>query len=66
MGEAEQRRALSILYYMALERKGWWRFFSRWWISDEPLRNDAAELLRDIGYQPEPPYGATILRGPGA
>lgn len=41
------RRAEHILHNMALERTGWARFFSRWFISHEPLRNDAANLLRE-------------------
>lgn len=36
---------------MALERKGWRRIFGRWHISDEPLRNDAARLLKEIGIE---------------
>jgi hypothetical protein len=40
-------RATVILHNMALERKGWRSIFKRWFISDEPLRNDAANLLRD-------------------
>lgn len=42
-------RAMAILHNMALERKGWRGFFRRWHISDEPLRNDAASLLRERG-----------------
>lgn len=47
----QQRRALTILHNMAVERTGWRSFFRRWWISDEPLRNDAANLIRDVGYE---------------
>ena len=40
-------RATTILKNLALERKGWRRWvFGRWYINDEPLRNDAANLLR--------------------
>ena len=51
--------ALSILHLMSLERdRPWWkRMFSRWWISDEPLRNDAARLLRRVGYRGSIPIG---------
>ena len=37
-----------ILHKLALEHKGpWWkRVFVRWVYNDEPLRNDAANLLR--------------------
>ena len=40
-------RALGILHRMATERTGWRRFLSRWYYSDEPLRNDAANLVRE-------------------
>lgn len=51
-------RAAGILHNMALERKGFWRsLFRRWHISDEPLRNDAANLLRE--------YGVTMLMPKG-
>jgi len=40
-------RATIILKHLALERTGWRRWLlGRWYISDEPLRNDAANLLR--------------------
>lgn len=42
-------RAAGILHNMALERRGW-HPFRRWYISDEPLRNDAANLLRMSGW----------------
>ena len=42
-------RAALILRQMALERRGWRGFFRRWHISDEPLRHDAANLLREAG-----------------
>ena len=42
-------RAAIILHHMSLERKGWKSFFRRWHISDEPLRNDAANLLQEFG-----------------
>lgn len=43
-------RAFAILYRMGTERTGWRRFFSRWYYSDEPLRNDAANLCREAGF----------------
>lgn len=46
----EAQRALTILHNMSLERVGWRGFFRRWYISDEPLRHDAANLLRRLGY----------------
>lgn len=42
-------RAAIILHNMALERRGW-HPFRRWFINDEPLRNDAANLLRMSGW----------------
>lgn len=44
------RRAYAILHNLAQERTGWRRWFRRWVYSDEPLRNDAANLLRQINY----------------
>lgn len=42
-------RAETILSNMALENTGFWAsMFSRWAISDEPLRNDAANALPEI------------------
>ena len=57
--ETQYMAALLILHQMSLERSGpWWkRMFSRWWISDEPLRNDAARLLRKIGFRGMIPIG---------
>lgn len=44
--------AASILQNMSLERVGFWRqLFCRWHISDEPLRQDAANLLRRAGIE---------------
>lgn len=43
-------RATQILHNMALENKGWRAFTRRWVIHHEPLRNDAANLLRDRGF----------------
>ena len=40
---------------MALERRGWRGFFRRWHISEEPLRNDAANILDRYGFKfPKP------------
>lgn len=42
-------RALAILCLMATERTGWRSaILGRWYYSDEPLRNDAANLLRSF------------------
>lgn len=42
--------ARRILHNLALERKGVFRL-RRWVVSDEPLRNDAANLLRECGME---------------
>jgi hypothetical protein len=44
-------RAALILHNMALENMGWRGWFRRWYMSDEPLRNDAANLLIASGWQ---------------
>lgn len=43
-------RALGILHRMATENTGWRSFFRRWYYSDEPLRNDAANLVKEAGF----------------
>jgi len=44
--------AANILQNMSLEKRGFWRqLFGRWHISDEPLRHDAANLLRRAGVE---------------
>jgi hypothetical protein len=43
-------RAAVILHELSLERKGWRQLLKRWYVSDEPLRNDAANLLRERGW----------------
>lgn len=53
-----ERDATVILRNMALERRGFWRkMVGRWFISDEPLRHDAANCLarhgRGFGDLPE-------------
>lgn len=45
-------RAMLILHNMALENMGWRSFFRRWVNHHEPLRNDAANLLREKGFLP--------------
>ena len=47
MDKSFAERAAGILHNLALEnRRRWWSPFRRWFIHDEPLRNDAANLLR--------------------
>lgn len=48
MPAADMDRIKTVLENLSLENKGWKRFFKRWKISDEPLRNDARELLKHI------------------
>lgn len=43
-------RALGILHRMATEQTGWRARFRRWYYSDEPLRHDAANLVREAGF----------------
>lgn len=43
-------RALGILFRMGMERTGWRGFFRRWYYNDEPLRNDAANLVREARF----------------
>lgn len=54
-------RALSILHRMATERTGWRRFFARWYYSDEPLRNDAANLVKDARFGMNMPLDSKLL-----
>jgi hypothetical protein len=57
-------RALFILHEMSLERTGWRGFFSRWYYSDEPLRNDAANLVRLADYHAMRPYDTKMVGDP--
>jgi hypothetical protein len=43
--------ALGILHRFALEQTGWRGWLRRWYYSDEPLRHDAANLVRRAGFQ---------------
>lgn len=48
-------RSLAILHRMATENTGWRGWFRRWYFADEPLRNDAANLVREAGFgMPQP------------
>ena len=54
----QQKRALMILHRMSCERMRYWFPWRRWWITDEPLRNDAGNFLMEIGFTGEgPPRG---------
>lgn len=55
-------RASTILHHMALERVGFWRsLFRRWHIHHEPLRNDAANLLKERGVTRLMPKGTEYV-----
>ena len=43
-------RALLLLTRFALEQTGWRGWLRRWYYSDEPLRNDAANIVRASGF----------------
>jgi hypothetical protein len=46
---------------MAVERTGRRAFFDRWWIDHELLRNDAANLIREIGYLQKMPEDCQLV-----
>lgn len=54
-------RALGILHRFAQEQTGWQRMYRRWWYSDEPLRNDAANLVREAGFTQEMASDAKLV-----
>lgn len=54
-------RALGILHRMATENTGWRSFFRRWYYSDEPLRNDAANLVREAGFGMMQPINTRLV-----
>lgn len=66
MTNSEQERALSILHNMALENTGWRSWFRRWTVASEPLRNDAANLIRDVGYSQMRPPTSRLVGDPPA
>lgn len=48
-------RALGILHRFGTEQIGWRGFLRRWYFLAESLRNDAANLVREAGFeQPMP------------
>ena len=49
--EGKLQWASRILHHLALERDGEWRFLGRWYMNDEPLRNDAINFLRSNNIQ---------------
>jgi hypothetical protein len=59
---AEIDRALENLARMATERVGFRSLiFGRWYYSHEPLRNDAANLLRSIGISHMMPVNTRLV-----
>jgi hypothetical protein len=46
---------LGLLHRFALEQTGWRGVFRRWYYSDEPLRHDAANLVRRAEYMAKQP-----------
>jgi hypothetical protein len=56
-------RALGILHRMATENTGWRSIFRRWYYSDEPLRNDAANLVREAKFDMARPEGTKLVGG---
>ena len=61
---AEQERyerALAILYRMGLENIGWRGWIRRWAYPSEPLRNDAANLVREAGFQIISPLNTRLV-----
>lgn len=46
--EPTLERISTVLENLATENTGWRRYFRRWKISHEPLRTDAANILRDL------------------
>lgn len=54
-------RALGILHRMATENTGWRTYYRRWYYPDEPLRNDAANLVREAGFAMAQPEGTRLV-----
>lgn len=54
-------RALGILHRMSTERVGWRSFFHRWYYKDEPLRHDAANLVRLARFEAMMPNGCRLV-----
>ena len=54
-------RALALLHRFATENTGWKAWFVRWYYSDEPLRNDAASLVRLARFRMSMPLGTRLV-----
>lgn len=59
--EAQFMRALAILHRFGTEYTGWRSFFRRWYYSDEPLRNDAANLVREAEFSMAQPDNTRLV-----
>jgi hypothetical protein len=59
-------RALGIMHRMATENTGWRSFFRRWYYSDEPLRNDAANLVREARFGMKMPNDTRLVGDVGS
>ena len=55
------RTALGVLHRMATENTGWRSIFFRWYYSDEPLRNDAADIVRAARFEMPMPEDTRLL-----
>ncbi len=53
--------ALRTLHRFATENTGWRSFFRRWYFSDEPLRNDAANIVRMAQFAMPRPENTRII-----
>jgi hypothetical protein len=53
--------AMGILHRFALEQTGWRGWLKRWYYSDEPLRHDAANLVRRAGYEAMQPEHTVLV-----
>lgn len=57
-------RAMAILSRFGTENIGWKSLFRRWYYSDEPLRNDAANLVRESGFMFPMPFDTRLVGDP--
>lgn len=54
-------RALGILHRMGTEQTGWRGAIKRWYYEDEPLRTDAANLVREAQFTQNMPDYARLV-----
>lgn len=52
---------LGLLHRFSLEQTGCRGIFRRWYYSDEPLRHDAANLVRRAEYMAKQPEGTRLV-----